>query len=307
MVKTLFPAFADGGGCYELQRCNECGVVWDFPMPTESELEAAYSQDYYSSTEAKFNPLIEAWTRYSGRRRAYSLLRQHGNFAGVKVLDVGCGRGVLLRGFREAGADVLGIEREGAGFDQIDGVENLSLDELIEAERTFDLIVIWHVLEHLPDPVESLRKCRRLLAQGGSLFIEVPNFASFQASLFRSNWFHLDLPRHLFHFSPRSLSKMLEAECFEVTTSRTFSLDQNLYGFLQSALNAMPFLPANHLYGLLRGKVSLGTLLGILLYSPFAIILSGPALLELIVSSIKGRGAVVSVRAVPRSGRTKND
>ena len=267
-------------------------------MPGEAELEAAYSQEYYSSTDAKFNPLIEAWTRYSGRRRAQNLLRQHGKGAGLRVLDVGCGRGVLLHGFKEAGADVLGIEREGAGFDQIDGIENLSLDDLLEAGRRFDLIVIWHVLEHLPDPVDCLRKCRQLLVDGGSLFIEVPNFASFQSRLFKSNWFHLDLPRHLFHFTPGSLQKQLNAEGFELAASGTFSFDQNLYGFLQSALNAIPFLPANQLYGLLRGKISLGALIGMLLYSPLLVILSAPAVLELLLGAVIGRGAVVSVRAV---------
>ncbi len=298
-LETLFPVSAEGGGSYELQRCSNCQLVWDSPMPDAEQLDAAYSQEYYSSTDAKFNPLIEAWTRFGGRRRASSLLRQHGGFGNLRVLDVGCGRGVLLQGFKDAGADVLGIERTNAGFDEIEGVEDLSLDDLIASGRLFDIIVIWHVLEHLPDPVENLIKCHQLLVNNGCLFIEVPNFDSFQARLFRSNWFHLDLPRHLFHFTPNSLRTSLRAADFQVEAENTFSLDQNCYGFLQSSLNALPLLPTNQLYGLLHGKPSVAAILGILLYTPLAIALSLPALLELVVSTMMSKGAVISVQATP--------
>jgi 2-polyprenyl-3-methyl-5-hydroxy-6-metoxy-1,4-benzoquinol methylase len=302
-VTPLFPVTAEGGGVYELHRCDACGLVWDAPMPGEAELARAYSQAYYSSTEAKFNPLIEGWTRYSGRKRAQALLRRHGrDTSGIRVLDVGCGRGVLLQGFREEGADALGIERGGSGFEEIEGIEALSLDDLLASGRTFDVIVIWHVLEHLPDPQESLVKCRQLLASGGSLFVEVPNFGSLQAKLFGARWFHLDLPRHLFHFTPATLAAALRKAVFSVKSKATFSIDQNLYGFLQSALNCLPFLPANHLYGLLRSKLSIVTLLAILLYTPFAALIAIPALLDTFLASAAGRGAVITMHASPEPG-----
>ena len=305
IVSPLLPVTAEGGGLYELQRCEVCGLVWDAPMPGEAELAAAYSQAYYSSTEAKFNPLIEAWTRYSGRRRAQALLRKHGRgAAGLRVLDVGCGRGVLLQGFRKLGADALGIERGGAGFEEIEGIEALSLDDLLASGRTFDVIVIWHVLEHLPDPQESLAKLRQLLARDGSLFVEVPNFGSLQAGLFGARWFHLDLPRHLFHFTPDTLAATLREAGFSIESTATFSVDQNLYGFLQSALNYLPVLPANHLYSLLRSKLSLVTLFAILLYIPLAALIAIPALLDTFLSGVAGRGAVITIHARPESGVT---
>lgn len=272
-------------------------------MPGEAELAEAYSQDYYSSTEAKFNPLIEGWTRYSGRKRARALLRKHGSAAGsIRALDVGCGRGVLLQGFLEEGVDALGIERGGAGFEAIEGIEALSLDDLLASGRKFDVIVIWHVLEHLSDPQESLHKCRQLLASGGSLFVEVPNFGSWQAGLFKSRWFHLDLPRHLFHFTPATLAAALREAGFSIASTATFSIDQNLYGFLQSALNSMPFLPANHLYGLLRSRLSIVTLIAVLLYTPIIALIAIPALLDTFLSSAVGRGAVITMHARPEPG-----
>ncbi len=274
-------------------------------MPGEAELAKAYSAEYYSSTEAKFNPLIEAWTRYSGRKRARALLRRHGrSSAGLRVLDVGCGRGVLLHGFLEEGVEALGIERGGAGFEEIQGIEALSLDDLVASGRTFDVIVIWHVLEHLHEPQDSLVKCRQLLADGGSLFIEVPNFGSLQAKLFRARWFHLDLPRHLFHFTPASLLLILNKAGFSVESVGTFSFDQNLYGFLQSALNYLPFAPFNHLYNLLRSKPSIVTLIAILLYMPLVAVIAIPALLDTFLGSAAGRGAVLTVHARPEPGVT---
>jgi SAM-dependent methyltransferase len=91
-----------------------------------------------------------------------------------------------------------------------------NLDVLQDQEGSFDLVTMWHVLEHLHDPAADLRLVRRLLADGGSLLIEVPNSDSIIAKLFRADWVPWDLPRHLSHFTPDSLRRMLEEAGFRV-------------------------------------------------------------------------------------------
>ena len=210
-----------------LLHCRECGCGITSPWPTETQLNAAYSSEYYSSDSAKFNSLIEAWTRYAASRRAGSLLRKHGANNRCRVLDYGCGRGVLLEGFKAQGVSVLGLEREGSGFDAIPDVTVSSLDDLLATDEKFDIVVIWHVLEHLQLPQEDLVKVEKLLAPGGSLFIEVPNFGSWQARLFGRHWFHLDFPRHLYHFTARSLQTQLESANLQLVSKNTYALTSN--------------------------------------------------------------------------------
>lgn len=107
--------------------------------------------------------------------------------------------------------------------------------------RLFDVIILFHVLEHLNAPMELLSRCARPLRRGGTLIIAVPNARSWQARLFGPMWFHLDVPRHLYHFSLGSLSHTLEAAglCPECTTF--VSLEHDPFGWVQSVLNRLGF------------------------------------------------------------------
>jgi 2-polyprenyl-3-methyl-5-hydroxy-6-metoxy-1,4-benzoquinol methylase len=287
---------------FALDQCQVCRLAWTSPEPNEKQLDQAYGESYYSSTETKFNPVIEWWTRFSARRRARKLVHRHGTSSKkLKILDIGCGRGVLLNGFRQLGHEVLGIERAGSGFDTLPGIEPLSLQELVDDKQRFDLVVLWHVLEHLPEPQQALEQVHQLLNDDGSLFVEVPNYGGLQSRIFAANWFHLDVPRHLYHFTSRSLALMTAASGFIMVNNSSFSLDQNLYGFVQSALNSMPLLPHNHLYSLLQSKFSVRTLCLLLLYSPLVAILSVFALAELLISMLTNTGGVLSVQLRKRN------
>jgi len=142
---------------YHLEQCQLCGEGITTPWPTEQQLAAAYSSEYYSSETAKFNRLIETWTRFAAGRRARSLLKKHGGGASIRVLDYGCGRGVLLAGFKQQGAEVYGAERAGSGFESVADVHITNLDQLLAAGEQFDIVVVWHVLEHLALPRDDLQ------------------------------------------------------------------------------------------------------------------------------------------------------
>lgn len=174
------------------------------------------------------------------------------------LLDIGCGGGQFLVFLRENGWQVAGIEvnEEMATYGRESLNLNIKTGDLQEAgfsENTFDVITLFHVLEHIQDPIVTLRECYRILKPGGLLVIAVPNFNSWQSRWTRKHWFHLDVPHHLHHFSAKTLQNFLEENSFRVGEVEHFSLEQNPFGFLQSLLN-WSHMGHNALYDTLKTK-----------------------------------------------------
>jgi SAM-dependent methyltransferase len=149
----------------------------------------------------------------------------------------------MLARLRERGWRVLGTEygeRPPVTTPGID-IRYAPLEECGLPPESFDVITMWHVLEHLPDPQATLAEAHRLLRPGGVLLIAVPNFGSLQARLTGPYWFHLDVPRHLFQFRSRDLVTLLERVGLSVGRTRRFSFEYDTFGFVQSMLNrALP-------------------------------------------------------------------
>jgi SAM-dependent methyltransferase len=203
----------------------------------------------------RFNRVFEALTRIFRRRRA-RVLRSRVPLG--PVLDVGCGRGIMLDHLRSLGYEGHGVElneaaawhaRHRLGLE----VRTGRLKNSPEDADKFQAIVFWHTLEHFPDPAQALGQACRMLRPGGLIALALPNFDSLQARLFGRHWFHLDVPRHYCHFSPRSLEALLSRHSLRVVRSDHFCLEQNPYGWLQSAYNALGF-PENLLYDLLKAS-----------------------------------------------------
>jgi len=155
---------------------------------------------------------------------------------------VGCGDGKLLVALAEQGFACTGVELNERVGERLPpgGAIRVSVGPLEQAAfpaAHFRIVVLRHVLEHLRDPLGTLAEIRRVLAADGRLVIAVPNLASWQARFARQHWFHLDLPRHLFHFTPATLARALAQSGFRVTRVSHFSYEQNPYGWLQSAFN----------------------------------------------------------------------
>jgi SAM-dependent methyltransferase len=175
-----------------------------------------------------------------------------------RVLDVGCGRGVLLQEFRRQGWDVQGTELSDQAAAYARGVLGLpvetgSLDTIGFPANHFDAITLWHVLEHVADPQSLLSEVNRILKPGGVLLVSVPNFGSCEARLFRDRWFHLDVPRHVTHLTKGSLREALAVTGFEDRSWSGFAPEYDSFSFVQSSLNRLG-LRHNLLYNVLRGK-----------------------------------------------------
>lgn len=246
-------------------------------------------------------------TVVANRFRARQLYRKTNKYRGatasLRVLDIGCGRGNLLKALHKFGFECHGTER--SGFLQSGNnthpeiqIHYKSPDKLDLPAGYFDLIVIWHVLEHLNEPLDTLDIANHLLAPGGIIAVSVPNYGSIQSAMFKSHWFHLDIPRHLYHFTPHSLESALISSGFKPLSTNTCSVEQGTFGLIQSLFNAIhgPGRP-NEFYNVLKGTKNSRQLLILISGLAGSIILLPIALMELILSCILRRGAVITMIA----------
>ncbi len=316
------PSFDDANTSFSVMWCEACQVASTRPFLSTEALQPYYNSTYYGeqSEEAgrsrKFLPMVEMAVDWSLRKRAKQVLdhietsNKHGS---LRVLDVGCGRGNFISYLSRKGHTCTGVDISANDADLHPGV--IRLQGTLETQNLpanhFDAVCIWHVLEHVQDPASTLDEAFRVMAPGAMITIAVPNFSSWQAKAFGPHWFHLDLPRHLYHFSVRGLRGLLGRTGFEVTSQSTLAWDQNLFGFVQSAQNAAwPDTAHNRLFGLLKNRggktASSADKKATLTLGAMAAVTALPALGESVLSAICGQGASLIVRARKRPRSTSD-
>ena len=183
----------------------------------------------YPSQDAYWQKIIGVvmsgtpWLRERFRREVAGLPYQ----AGGRLLDVGCGSGGFLRNMQRLGWNVEGVEVDPAAVAQARSqglpVKYGTLEDQRYTDSTFDVITLFHVIEHLFEPIEVLFECRRLLKNGGQLILITPNTKSLGHKLFRECWRGLEPPRHLYLYSPSLLLRIAQmagfSYCSIITTS----------------------------------------------------------------------------------------
>jgi len=158
-----------------------------------------------------------------------------------RLLDIGCGSAVFLKLAREAGYNAFGLDSSAraaslAAKEVPDKVFCGTEEDLITAGESFDILTLFHVLEHVPDPFKYLRRLRRLVRRPGGVLIQVPNLASCQARWFGSRWYGLDCPRHVCNFTLSSLLHLLGRCGYRIERVRHFSLRDNAAAIVSSLL-----------------------------------------------------------------------
>jgi SAM-dependent methyltransferase len=221
--------------------CKECRLIRLFPRPAPEELQHYYPENYWFDPGADTaDKMAELWRRLVLGDHARFVRRALEAAGGEgRVLDVGCGGGLLLRELNLAQDRAFGLDfsvNAASVAWSTNGVPVAcgSLPRAPFPPQSFSVITMFHVLEHLYDPTAYLEAAGWLLKPDGRLVIQVPNAASWQFLMFGENWNGLDIPRHLIDFKASDLEGLLDACGFEVTQRKHFSWRDNPTGFATS-------------------------------------------------------------------------
>ena len=259
--KSLFPVektFSDyiTQDKFVLWRCSAC-ECYVTQVPAAASQKDYYGAAYYNSTKGKFSPLLEKIFQFNHRRHARFFYQR---FKPKAVLEIGCGRAYQLIAFQQLGAQAYGLESANAPewilnnpHVAVKGLSPAGEAPWPIATESMDLVIFCHVLEHLSDPVKALQETTRVLQKDKILCIDLPNAASYQARLNLSTWFHLDVPRHLFHFTKKGLVDLLKKQGYEILDVSSGDVLQNIYGWWQSLANLFTPHDINSLYRFLQG------------------------------------------------------
>lgn len=295
---------------FSLVQCESCGLVRTDPFLSGEELSGYYSQDYYGDTSAKFTPLIEDLIVLFNRVRDRVLTKRLPSNVRKRLLDVGSGRGCFLKAMSSYGFECYGLERSDFKQDANLPYELFcgEIQDLPMPSGYFDAVTFWHVFEHLEDPRSVLEYAFKLLKPGGFMVLAVPDFSSWQSKWFGRHWFHLDLPRHLHHFTAQWLSDQLSKAGKVVEVKSLATIEQRLYGFVQSTQNRFLswILPANKLYSLMKRRAGVKDNVQFLLLMAFAALLFPFACVEYVLSSVMNKNAVVVI-VIEKNRETDKD
>jgi 2-polyprenyl-3-methyl-5-hydroxy-6-metoxy-1,4-benzoquinol methylase len=220
---------------YRLDRCRSCGTAVTAGR-SRADATSLYRGGAYAPPPAAVDLLLDPLRRL-GHAAVLSAL---GPVApGARVIEIGSGDGWLIRRMAERQVTVVGVEPYAAQGDTGPEVLDTPVEALGALADDADVVVLWHVLEHLDDPELGLRGAVEALGRHGRVVVSVPNLDSLQARIGGRRWFHLDVPRHAVHFTRRGLVRLIERCGLSVTRVGSVVLDQNLLGATQTLLNRL--------------------------------------------------------------------
>lgn len=277
---------------YVLSRCDACGTAVTEGRD-EFEVALLHRGGVYAPPPGWVDRVLEPLRRCADR----STLAAIGDMpVGGQVVEFGSGDGRLLALIRAFGCAVRGIEP----FAEPDGdvtVVRARLEDVRPDPESADLVLLWHVLEHVDDPNRALEFAARMLRPGGKIVVSVPRLDSLQARIGGNRWFHLDVPRHTVHFTRRGLTTLLERHGLHPVHISGLVLDQSLLGMTQTLLNLVT-RERNVAFRALKGD-RVGIPRRDLAASVLAVV---PAVITAVlaeaVALASGRGGAIAVRAV---------
>ncbi|WP_100614456.1 class I SAM-dependent methyltransferase [Confluentibacter citreus] len=216
---------------FDLIQNSKYGYLETVPQPSSDKLPDYYkSEDYISHTNSRRNLFEKAYhlVRIISLHRKLKLINAFSS-NNKTLLDVGCGTGDFLEVAKKNNWTVFGIEPNGQARSIANKKTDTAIydvDKLIEFNASsFDVITLWHVLEHLPNLEEQIMVLKNLLKPNGTLVIAVPNYKSYDAHYYKEFWAAYDVPRHLWHFNKQSISKLFVDVSMKVVKTKPMYFD----------------------------------------------------------------------------------
>lgn len=217
---------------FEIWECAGCTLRFTQHVPDDHSISHYYQSGNYISHSGTNKGLINRLYHLvrkitlSDKRRLISSLTQADN---GKLLDVGAGTGSFVSHMQSNGWQATGLEPDEAARLNALSVNkvNLSTPDVFYdfPPDSFDVITMWHVLEHVHDLHVYMEQLKKILKPGGKIFIAVPNYTSYDAEFYKGFWAAYDVPRHLYHFSPEAMFQLLKAHHLQLLSTRVMWYD----------------------------------------------------------------------------------
>ena len=230
--------FSVSGETFKLIENKDYGFLETVPQPSKSKLPDYYkSEDYISHTDAKRNLFEKIYhlVRIYSLNKKLNLINSY-NTSEKHLLDIGCGTGDFLSIAKKKKWTVTGIEPNSEARLIANKKTNNAVFNTEHLEQlnplSYDVITLWHVLEHLPDLEVHINLFKKLLKPNGILIIAVPNYKSYDALHYKTYWAALDVPRHLWHFNKKSIIKLTERFSLKVEKIKPMFFDAFYVSFL---------------------------------------------------------------------------
>jgi 2-polyprenyl-3-methyl-5-hydroxy-6-metoxy-1,4-benzoquinol methylase len=236
---------------FRLTQCSSCTLVVTSPRPSAENLGAYYvSENYISHTETKKGLInrIYLLARKIALARKKNLINKIFLKKG-SLLDYGCGTGAFLKTMSDAGWKTIGVEPDDGARRIASERNNLEIfrPDAVQGftAETIDIITLWHVLEHIPEPVKACEEFFRLLKPKGKLLLALPNHLSQDAQKYRGAWAAYDVPRHLFHFSALNIKQIASKVGFSSVEPIPMNMDAYYISWLSEKYLGNALAPFN--------------------------------------------------------------
>ncbi len=229
------------GEQFEIVECRSCTLRFTQNIPDEDSIAPYYRSENYIShsntSKGIINQLYQSVRKKTLLQKRKLIISSTGLNKG-SLLDVGSGTGAFVNEMKEQGWQVTGLEPDAGAktvAKQLYALELSNIDQFYQLPaESFDAITLWHVLEHVHDLSAYIPQLKLLLKPKGKLFIAVPNYTSQDAAIYKEFWAAYDVPRHLYHFSPRSMKILMEKFGLKLTDHKAMWYDSFYISMLSS-------------------------------------------------------------------------
>lgn len=210
---------------FSLSVCSQCNTLLTNPRPKEEKVIKYYKSSSYVSHGDKINPVFDfAYRQVQKRNLQYKQRIIEKYTLGKSILDYGCGAGTFLAHMISNGWRGIGVEPDATAM-RLAQSKNIQLSALHEINKQFDCITLFHVLEHVHQLELTLQMLIEKLNRNGVLILALPNFRSYDAEYYKQYWAGYDVPRHLYHFSQKSIFALAKRFGLNIVATHPMHLD----------------------------------------------------------------------------------